>query len=89
MEHKTQELLAGEISHSLGKVVVGRTYYHYKNPKHLYVLEFVGCLESTEGVCVGYRALYGKGILWVRTLENFLGEVEVDGNRVKRFQLVE
>jgi len=45
-------------------------------------------LENSEEVCVGYRALYGKGILWVRTLENFLEGVEIDGKSVKRFQVV-
>ncbi|OGC97544.1 hypothetical protein A2634_02150 [Candidatus Amesbacteria bacterium RIFCSPHIGHO2_01_FULL_48_32] len=63
-------------------------YYHYKHPEKYYVVEFVGVLENSEEVCVGYRALYGKGILWVRTLENFLEGVEIDGKSVKRFQVV-
>lgn len=86
MAHKEREELSQEISLALEKVKVGRLYYHYKNPDHLYVLEFVGCLESSEEVCVGYRALYGKGILWVRTVEDFTKEIEIDGQMIPRFK---
>ncbi|OGM32528.1 hypothetical protein A2803_03145 [Candidatus Woesebacteria bacterium RIFCSPHIGHO2_01_FULL_44_21] len=54
------------------EVEVGGIYYHYKNPDKFYVVESVGFLENTEELCVIYRALYGKGIVWVRTLDNFL-----------------
>lgn len=63
-------------------------YAHYKHPEKYYVVEFVGVLENSEEVCVGYRALYGKGILWVRQAKNFLEEVEVGRKKIKRFVLV-
>ncbi|HJZ06227.1 MAG TPA: DUF1653 domain-containing protein [Patescibacteria group bacterium] len=88
MGHKTQEELQKGVEVALGEVKVGGMYYHYKHPEKYYVVEFVGVLENSEEVCVGYRALYGKGILWVRTLENFLEGVEIDGKSVKRFQVV-
>jgi len=58
------------------KVEVGGIYYHYKDPDKCYVVESVGFLENTEELCVIYRALYGKGIVWVRTLDNFLEKVD-------------
>ena len=36
-------------------------------------------------VCVIYRALYGKSIVWVRTVENFLEKVD---KNVYRFSKV-
>lgn len=86
---KTQEELAAEIGRAVREVNIGGLYYHYKKPEQSYAVEFVGCLESTEEVCVGYRALYGKGILWVRKMNDFLEEVEVGGKKVKRFTLCE
>ncbi|MEK7091043.1 MAG: DUF1653 domain-containing protein [Patescibacteria group bacterium] len=88
MGHKSQEDIQKEVDKARKKIVVGGLYHHYKNPEHLYVVEFVGCLESTEEICVGYRALYGKGILWVRKMENFLEEVKVAGKKVRRFKMV-
>lgn len=88
MAHKTQEEILENISEALKKVEVGALYYHYKHPDQYYVIESVGCIEETEEPCVCYRALYGKGILWVRTLENFLEKVDVDGKKILRFTLV-
>ena len=89
MGHKTQEMLQDEVNGVLRKVKVGGLYAHYKHPEKYYVVEFVGVLENSEEVCVGYRALYDKGILWVRTLADFTAEVEFEGKRVKRFKLME
>lgn len=83
MAHKTQEKLSQQVNSALEKIKVGQLYYHYKNPNHLYILEFVGCLESSEEVCVGYRSLYGKGILWIRSLENFLSKTQEGKMRFK------
>jgi hypothetical protein len=47
----------------------------------------LGIIESNEGICVIYRRIE-KGWWWVRTLEDFTAEVEVEGKRVKRFQKV-
>jgi len=88
MEHKTQDELQSELEKVKRRVGIGDLYYHYKHPEKYYVVEFVGFLESNEEVCVGYRSLYGKGILWVRMLADFTAEVEVNGEKVKRFQLV-
>ena len=89
MEYKSQEQLFAEVTAVRSQVAVGGTYYHYKHPEKFYVVEFVGFLESSEEVCVGYRSLYGKGILWVRTVNNFMEKVEVNGENISRFVLVE
>ena len=92
-EFRSEEQLRRGLEKAKKKVVVGGKYAHYKHPDRYYVVEFVGFLENSEEVCVGYRSLYGKGILWVRTLADFTAEVDlpaqagVDGKRVKRFSL--
>lgn len=88
MGHKSQAEIRKQINKISQQVMIGGRYVHYKNPRNLYMVEFVGCREDTEEVCVGYRALYGKGILWIRTAENFLSEVEKQGKTMKRFELV-
>ena len=44
--------------------------------------------ESEERLVV-YRPLYGAGELWVRPLAMFIESVEVDGQSVPRFSLIE
>lgn len=59
-------------------------YRHYKGKEY----EVIGVAKHTETLeeLVVYRALYGDHTLWVRPLELFLGEVEVDGKKVSRFE---
>jgi hypothetical protein len=89
MAHTSQRELNKKIKEARKRVEVGGTYHHYKNPDKLYVVEFVGLLEAAEEVCVGYRPLYGKGIVWVRTLRDFTSRVETDKGKVARFTRVE
>lgn len=85
MDHKSQEEILSEIKNAQTKVVVGGYYAHYKHPdkKEYQVIE-IGVYENSEEVCVVYKSL-STGISWIRTLGNFLEEVEVEGKRVKRF----
>lgn len=62
-------------------------YQHYKGKRYR-VLGVAHHSETLEELVV-YRALYGKRLLWVRPLQMFLGEVEVDGKTVKRFARIE
>jgi hypothetical protein len=86
MGHTSQKDLNEKIKKARKKVEVGGLYYHYKNSDRHYVVEFVGLLENTEGACVGYRSLYGKGILWVRTIEDFTSRVKYNGKTTSRFK---
>ncbi|PZW44645.1 uncharacterized protein DUF1653 [Pseudomonas sp. URMO17WK12:I2] len=62
-------------------------YRHYKGPEYR-VLGVARHSETQEQVVV-YQALYGEFGLWVRPLEMFTSDVEVDGERVPRFAFVE
>jgi hypothetical protein len=85
MSHTSKETLEQNIGEARKKIEIGAIYTHYKTPEHKYVVEFIGILESSEEVCVGYRALYENGILWVRTVDNFLEEVDTPNGKSPRF----
>jgi len=59
-------------------------YRHYKGQDY----EVIGVARhsETEEELVVYRTLYGDFSLWVRPLAMFTEEIEVDGQRVKRFR---
>lgn len=61
-------------------------YRHYKGGEY----EVIGVAKHSETLeeLVVYRALYDEHQIWVRPLEMFLGEVEVDGKRIPRFSFV-
>ena len=62
-------------------------YRHYKG--NLYeLIDIVNHSETLEKMVL-YRALYGEGELWVRPISMWDEIVEVDGRKVKRFELVE
>ena len=62
-------------------------YRHYKNKEY----EVIGCAKHSETLeeFVVYKALYGKGDLWVRPLRMFLETVNVGGKIVPRFEFVQ
>ena len=72
MSHTPFKVLEEKLSKGFKKVKVGQIYFHYKNENNYYVVESIGFIESSEEVAVIYRALYGKGIVWVRPLEEFI-----------------
>lgn len=61
-------------------------YKHYKGNEY----EVIGIAKHSETLedMVVYKALYGEGQIWVRPLNMFLEEVEVEGRKVPRFSLV-
>ncbi len=72
MSHTPFEVLEKKLNHGFKKVKVGGIYFHYKNPDRYYIVESCCFIEASEVVAVIYRALYGKGIVWVRPLEEFV-----------------
>lgn len=59
-------------------------YEHYKG--NHYAVLYVATHSETLKRYVVYRQLYGKGDVWVRPLEMFKENVEVDGEMVPRFR---
>jgi hypothetical protein len=70
---------------SQSKIIPG-TYQHYKGNNYQ-VIDIATHSETMEQLVV-YRPLYGEGKLWVRPIEMFGEEVEVDGEMVERFKLL-
>ena len=61
-------------------------YRHYKGNEY----EVIGVANHSETLelMVVYRALYGKGELWVRPASMWSEVVTVDGKSVKRFEKI-
>lgn len=69
-------------------VKIGGYYAHYKHPgQKRYRVVAIGLMEDTWVPMVTYEHL-DTGAMCVRTLENFLEKVEIDGKMVSRFSLV-
>ena len=62
-------------------------YRPYKGPE--YRVFAVARHSETEEFVVFYQALYGERGLWVRPLSMFSESVEVNGETVPRFALIE
>ena len=62
-------------------------YQHYKG--NFYCVEDIATHSETEEKMVVYRPLYGEQSLWVRPLEMFIEEVEVNGVTTPRFAFIE
>ncbi|OHA47027.1 MAG: hypothetical protein A3A80_01205 [Candidatus Terrybacteria bacterium RIFCSPLOWO2_01_FULL_44_24] len=62
-------------------------YEHYKGNRY----EVVGVAKHSETLeeMAVYRALYGEGQIWVRSLRMFLEDVEINGNKLPRFTYIE
>ena len=62
-------------------------YRHYRGGE--YEVFFVARHSETEEEMVVYRTLYGDFSYWVRPLEMFLENVEIDGLVQPRFKRVD
>ena len=62
-------------------------YQHYKGAQ--YQVLGVAKHSETEEQLVVYKALYGDFGLWVRPLSMFIERVEIHGESISRFSLVE
>lgn len=61
-------------------------YKHYKG--NMYELLYIANHSETLEKMVVYKALYGEGEIWVRPASMWDEEVETDGKKVKRFELI-
>lgn len=61
-------------------------YQHYKG--NFYQVQGIAIHSETEEEMVLYRPLYGAGLLWVRPLQMFLENVEIEGKKQPRFTYV-
>lgn len=71
----------------------GEKYIHYKHPSHPY--EVIGVARHTDNInqmIVIYRAFYESPNpaepMWAQPLEEFTGEVSVNGVKVPRFKKI-
>lgn len=73
---------------------IGGVYEHYKStPAKEMQYRVLGVVRNTETeqLMVVYEALYDcgdYGQMWVRPLDMFLQEVEVEGKKIPRFTLI-
>lgn len=64
----------------------GALYEHYKGYRYR-VLHVARHSETLEELIV-YQALYGTYDIWVRPLQMFLEEIEIEGKLKPRFKLI-
>ena len=69
----------------MNKIKNGK-YRHYKGND--YEVVGVALHSETEEELVVYRPLYGERGLWVRPLEMFTEEIELDGKKILRFEFI-
>ncbi|WP_422665476.1 DUF1653 domain-containing protein [Acetoanaerobium sticklandii] len=63
---------------------IGKKYRHFKGKEYL-VMHIAKHSETLEELVI-YQALYGEMGVWVRPLDMFLEQVEVNGQMVNRFE---
>lgn len=88
MGHVDETNLAEKLEEARTRVVVGGRYAHYSDPAKLYEVIDIALREEDGTPVVIYRALYGTGLLWTRTLDDWCLAVEQDGQTVSRFRPV-
>ena len=67
-------------------IVLNGIYRHYKG-NYYKVIALGKHTETTEDLVV-YMALYGNNDVWCRPLNIWNNEIEIDGKKLKRFELI-
>lgn len=68
----------------MNKIKIKGIYKHFKGD--LYLVEDIIYHSETNEKMVAYRALYGDNTLWCRPYDNFMEEVNKNGQKY-RFEL--
>lgn len=84
MKDNNSVVLTKDIEKNNRKLKIGKKYRHFKGKEYL-VLHIAKHSETLEELVV-YQALYGEKGIWVRPLDMFLEQVEVNGVLVNRFE---
>lgn len=87
-EHKSHHRIIEEIDNAKSKIVVGAIYAHYKNPEKRYRVKEFGTLESNDELCVIYQADYGRKLIFIRPVSEWLEQVEYQGTTRPRFSKI-
>lgn len=66
------------------EIKIGKRYRHFKGKEYL-VLHIAKHSETLEEMVV-YKALYGEYGIWVRPLDMFMEQKEVDSKLINRFE---
>ncbi len=69
------------------EIIIGGKYKHFKG-KYYKVLHLARHSE-TEAYMVVYQKLYDDFSVWVRPIDLFLGYKEINGEKIRRFQIIE
>jgi hypothetical protein len=88
MRRKTEQEFKDMLSEAAKLVKVGGRYRHSKSGGEYTVVD-LALIEATEKVGVVYLAEYDERFKWLRPVDDFVAEVEIDGVRRKRFELME
>ena len=71
---------------SMDQIKIGK-YEHYKG-NHYEVIGLAKYSDTLEEMVI-YKQRYGDGGLWVRPLQMFFEDIEIDGKKVLRFKYVD
>ena len=70
----------------MDQIKIGK-YEHYKG-NHYEVIGLAKYSDTLEEMVI-YKQRYGDGGLWVRPLQMFFEDIEIDGKKVPRFKYVD
>ena len=88
MSHTPEDTLAETLIKAKEILSTGDIYHHYTDKDKHYEILAVALKEDSETVCVVYRALYGRELIWVRDFDTWISYVTTPSGRLPRFQKV-
>lgn len=87
MEEKLSEAeLQRRLDTAKQQVEIGKLYKHYRGG--LYKVIGVAIEEKDNSIAVIYQAQYGNNLTFIRELGIWLEDVELEGQKLKRFSRV-